>query len=65
MAETEPLSFFVKLDGPSGPMWGPSINGCVVQISVSEKLKVFLLERERKKHENNSSELLEKEKNLV
>ena len=21
MAETEPLSFFVKLDGPSGPMW--------------------------------------------
>ena len=22
MAETELLSFFVKLDGPSGPMWG-------------------------------------------
>ena len=21
MAKTEPLSFFVKLDGPSGPMW--------------------------------------------
>ena len=21
MAETEPLSFFVKLDGPSGPTW--------------------------------------------
>ena len=46
-------------------LMGSSVNGWVVQMSGSEKLKVFLLERERKKHENNSSELLEKEKNLV
>ena len=26
MAETEPLSFFVKLDGPSGPMCPPYNN---------------------------------------
>ena len=35
MAESEPLSFFVKLDGPSGPMCG--VKHCQWQSSVSPK----------------------------
>ena len=31
MAKTEPLSFFVKLDGPSGPMWDKHCHILVLQ----------------------------------
>ena len=41
MAKTEPLSFFVKLDGPSGPMWqdvfDPEV--CVLAAAKNQSMK--------------------------